>query len=167
MLLAVLGRHLAGARRAVMVDIHTGIGAKGERVDFCMSPTDGPERRLAEAWLGTAVRGPAPGQHDGLQRRGLMLPFLARRGLAPRFLPLGFEIGTYPQEETLETVVAENWLHWHGARGSRQGREITAAVREAFYPAGDVWRRSCIEGARDFFARVIRGLARVAGDGFA
>jgi hypothetical protein len=165
MLIDVLTRHLAGAHQVAMVDIHTGIGAKGERVDFCMSPPGGPERRLAAAWLGTAVRGPTPGRHGGLQRRGLMLPFVAQRALAPRFLPLGFEIGTYTQEETLETIVAENWMHWHGQRANRQGREITAAIREAFYPAGNVWRRACIEAAQDFFVRVIRGLANWRADG--
>ena len=154
----LLRERLAGAERAVVLDIHTGIGAFGERVPFLMAPADDPRRAAAERLFGEPVRTPARGPDGARVRRGLMLPHLDELGLAPAFLPLGVEFGTLPLEETTKAVRAENWLFHHGRRDTPEGRRIVQALREAFCPTDADWEAAVLAKSAEMFRRIVAGL---------
>jgi len=154
----LLRERLAGAERAVVLDIHTGIGAFGERVPFLMAPADDPRRAAAERLFGEPVRTPARGPDGARVRRGLMLPHLNGLGLAPAFLPLGVEFGTLPLEETTKAVRAENWLFHHGRRDTPEGRRIVQALREAFCPTDADWEAAVLAKSAEMFRRIVAGL---------
>lgn len=156
---ALLRGALAGARRAVLFDIHTGIGSFAERVAFCITPAGDPRRAVAAALFGEAVRGPGLTDDGRIARRGLMMPYLDALDLAPWVLPIGVEFGTYPLHETIEAIRAENWLHHHGDRASAEGRRIVAALRHAFCPRDDAWEAAVLASAAEMFRRIIGGIA--------
>ena len=53
----------------------------------------------------------------------------------------------------------ENWLHFHGERDSRLGREITAELRAAFYQETPAWKRSVVARCLEIQRQAVAGLA--------
>jgi hypothetical protein len=155
---AALRDLLAGAAVAVLFDIHTGIGAYGERVAFCQTREDDPRKAVAERLLAETVRTPARSSRGARARRGLMLPYVDGLKLAPFVLPLGVEFGTYPLVQTIEAIRAENWLFHHGERSSAAGRRIVAALREAFCPTDADWEVMVRQKSAEMFRTLLAGL---------
>ncbi len=149
---------LAGAAIAVLFDIHTGIGAHGERVAFCQTTDADPRKRAAERFFREPVRTPARSSTGARARRGLMLPYLDSLALAPFVLPIGVEFGTYPLIETVEAIRAENWLFHHGERGSAAGHRILGALRAAFSPTDADWEAAVVGKSAEMFRNILAGL---------
>src|SRR5690606_19206209 len=135
---------LAGAKTAVIFDIHTGIGDYAELVHFAMMPEDDARRGLVEVLFAAPVRTPARGPDGGLARPGLMLPFLDGLALAPRVLPCGIEFGTYPLDQTTEAVRIETAVHLRGLHATPLGRRAAARMREAFAPRSADWEHAVL-----------------------
>ena len=150
---------LAGCERAILYDIHTGIGDYGELVPFCMTGDDDPRIAVATEIFGQAPRTPARSKSGGRARRGLMLPYLDSLGLAPSFLPLGIEFGTVPLPVSIVAVRAENWIHHHGLRNTADGRRIVAQLREAFCPMQADWEHDVVVKSAAGFRRLIERAA--------
>jgi hypothetical protein len=70
------------------------------------------------------------------------------------------EYGTLPLPDMLNAVRADNWLHVHGDLESRQGREIKAEIRAAFYQEKDDWKSMVFDRAVDVLGRAMKGLTQ-------
>jgi hypothetical protein len=148
-----------GARRIGWVDVHTGLGPRGE-VEMILEfePAD-PRTRRARAWWGDAVRSTAAGESVSAAVCGAMDRGISET-LADRELTIACaEFGTYDPTRVFWALRADNWLHVHGDPESARGRAIRAELLEVFRPADAGWMRRVLEVGAGVVARARDGLA--------
>ncbi|MEQ9641140.1 MAG: M14 family metallopeptidase [Alphaproteobacteria bacterium] len=143
-LTAALRKRLAGARSVGLIDIHTGFGAYGE-AELMGCPVGGTAgRALARDWFGDATS-PADGSSEFVENFGDTANVLDWAAPAATRAAITLEFGTRPEEQVFGAVQADNWLHRHGRLDSARGREIKAAIRDAFYPDAADWRARVLD----------------------
>jgi predicted deacylase len=150
--------HVRGARHAVFLDFHTGLGPYGHAELISKCELDDPELARLRRWFGPAVKTSAAGESTSPKLFGLIANALRD------VMPLGdvsaitVEYGTYPVRAVLDAVCADNWLHAKGQLDSPKGRAIKARMREMFYPDDDDWRELVAVRAHQLIRRAILGV---------
>ena len=157
----IAGQFLGGARHVVVADLHTGLGPYAYAELICRHPPQSAVLARARAWFGDAVTSPAAGESDSPVVQGnLRMAFV---DLLPEAEVLAFavEMGTRPLDQVERAVMADNWLHIKGVVDSPQGREIKAAIRDAFFPDRPDWKEPAYARTIEVFGQAIAGLAAV------
>lgn len=137
-----LRRRCGRAEYVFGLDIHTGLGRRGESM-LILEPGVGvtPAATLARA-LKSALVDPAQGEAAYVSR-GTM------GGSLPQVLPaarvdfVAQEFGTYPSFKVLHALREENRWHHYGRAGIDHASK--RALLEALCPASLAWRRSVVE----------------------
>ena len=160
-LLALVREHLAGARRLVWLDFHTGLGASGACELVTGAMPDSPSCAAARAVWGDEVKSAAGGESistplNGLLDRGVEAALPPGCGFAFAFP----EYGTHPFERVFRAMRADNWLHAHGDPASPQAAAIKQEMMECFRPDSREWERTVLAHAAGL---VSRGLAALPG----
>lgn len=157
---AILEGHASHVKSAAFIDLHTGLGPYGYGEIISNHGANTPGDRRVRDWFGpeaTSIEGGSSSAavsygdtNIGVERA---LPQTAVTGIT-------LEYGTYPVEDMLTAVRADNWLYIHGDPGSAKGRAIKAQIRDAFFPDRDDWKKMIIERANDVLDRAMRGLTQ-------
>lgn len=140
---SVIQHYLYKPKRAVFVDIHTGLGNYGSAEIILNSPSNSPEYRYAidiwgPEWVRTTVKGKSVSVH---LETTMKLAF-------PKMLPyseviaVSLEFGTKSPMVVLKALREENWLHHYGTPEHAKARQIKACLFEAFYPDDKNWKAS-------------------------
>jgi len=149
-------RHLVGANRIDVLDIHTGFGEFGEGI-IISCETPGSERaewvdnRFGELIYRWGQVGMIPDHPHGPYH------IWEKQVGEGRVCDFGLEFGTYDLATRMETIRAATFLFNRGDPTSEFGRKIRAEIRENFYPASEDWRARILETGLDVVARSIRG----------
>jgi hypothetical protein len=142
----ILANELDGARHLAMIDYHTGLGPYGYGEQIVVHAPGTAALKRAEQWFGK-VTNPQLGTSASANVTGTNLgaldAMLAPRGIAVTSMAL--EYGTRPLLEVLDAVRADNWLHHHGTLDSKEGRDLKAKIRDAFYCDADDWKDMIVE----------------------
>lgn len=147
MMIDVLNEELRQADRLIVLDLHTGAGARGMA---CLSaPADAGARAAAEPVWGRVQ--PLAG-HNG----AVVSALAAWCGAAAAQIC----IGTLRPAEMLALLCREHWLWRLGRQDHPQAAEIAAAMREAFFPSDDVWRRRARASVHSALAAALVALAQ-------
>lgn len=155
----IVARYCSKARHVAFVDLHTGLGPYGHGELISMGwPGIGQYDRNC-AWYGPAVTSPEAGSSTSAKLVGLMEQALAKMLPNATVTSIAIEYGTFPTEEVLESLMADNWLHLRGDLGSPLGRAIKGRIRRAFYPDEDGWKELVALKARLVFRRAAAGLS--------
>ncbi|MEW6268411.1 MAG: M14 family metallopeptidase [Thermodesulfobacteriota bacterium] len=160
----VWARNAGRARLAAFVDLHSGLGPCGVGLLFQTAPADGVAARLAAGWWPDVARSEPAAGTDAALVSGLIGPaFVAA---LPRAAAVGvvLEFGTRPMAEVGLAVQADNWLTWHGARDSLQGRDIERRMRDAFLIDDDEWKEKVCARAREVTDQALAGMAAFAAE---
>lgn len=147
-LLAILRRHLEGARRIALIDYHTGLGpyGHGERIVVHRPESAGYAR--AQAVWGEDMTSPFLGTAASTELFGVNLDGIEAALPHAELAACALEYGTLPTREVKRALRADNWLHAHAPEGtldSEKGRAIKTEIRRAFYPDRDDWRGMVVE----------------------
>lgn len=132
--------HLAGVRRAVCLDIHTGLGAPGQLTVFQTADDGEAAAEMGDAWFSeNYFRSPRTNEH--VIDHGLLGPgfddWAARRIETATFV---LEFGTLDPVRGITAFRADNWLHNHGDPSDATGQRIAQLMRDQFFVDDDVWR---------------------------
>ena len=162
-LLALVTEHLAKARTAVWIDIHTGLGELGDCELISGVPKDSdafrftqkiwPEARSADG--GESLSAPLHGVIDAGMSRA-MPPDCQFAMVFPEF-------GTHPVVRVIQAMRADNWLHQHGPEdvlGDPIAKPIKSELLEAFRPDDAQWRLTIQKTGREI---IDQGIAAMAG----
>ncbi len=139
-----LGQHLAGARRCVLADLHTGIGPPGQpfMINFDAPGSFGRER-AREVWGDAALSG-AGSTHAALASfQGLMIDAFAAALPDCRLSATAVEFGTLERRRMQRAHLANAWMR-RQTEDSDALRRASAEYREAFIPADPAWRASVL-----------------------
>jgi hypothetical protein len=155
---AILAPHAAQVRKFAFIDLHTGLGpyGYGEIISNHLAGDSGNDR--VRQWYGAEATSTDDGSststvisgdtHIGVQQS---LPRAEGTGIT-------LEYGTVPAADMMNAIRADNWLHVHGDLASRQGREIKAEIRHAFYPDKDDWKAMVFDRSVGVLQRTLQGL---------
>lgn len=145
---AIWTEHLAGARTAVNLDIHTGLGPMGRLTVFQTADPHEPAAERGRAWYPEHLYCAPRTQHDPIDH-GLLGPgfdtWAAGRAAGPGGEMLDtatfvVEFGTLDVVHGVTAFRADNWLHHHGDPASEQGRRIARLMQEMFFVDDEGWR---------------------------
>ncbi|MGF1456199.1 MAG: M14 family metallopeptidase [Alphaproteobacteria bacterium] len=154
----IVADRCAGARHAVLIDIHTGLGpfAAGELItEF---PTDAPVTRRARRWWGEQVTSTVSGRSVSVPLAGTIdHAFLAALPDAEA-TPVTLEFGTAAPEDVFKAMRADNWLHRHGDPEGPEAPPIKADMRRVFFPDVPPWRNGVLETFHRIVDQLFRAL---------
>lgn len=156
-------KHVAHAKHAAIVDLHTGIGPWCEHVYLCFHPEGSKARERARAWWGERAVNGAGITHKALaDYRGILVDAFAQMLPKAEVTGVVVEFGTLPRVEIQRANMAARWLRYHGERHPGLARKVHAQFCETFYPSDPTWRAAVLEQSAEIFERGLAGIGRQA-----
>jgi uncharacterized protein DUF2817 len=157
---AVLKPHAGHVRKIGFIDLHTGLGpyGYGEIISNHFVGDSGNGR--VRDWFGKEATSLDEGTSSSTVTSGDTHIAVAQSLPDAEATGITLEYGTVSLEDMLHSVRADNWVHIHGDLASKQGREIKAEIRAAFYPEKDDWKTMVIDRAMDVAERMMKGLTQ-------
>jgi hypothetical protein len=150
MLFDVLGEELGTAKRLVVLDLHTGLGAPGEsQIISEDAPGAAAYRRAKTIWRD--VRSSFAGEAVSPPAEGLIGPALQARASGETTCAT-LEIGTAPLSQVFAALWRDNWLHGVAGRDHRLAGEIARDMRAAFFPPDAEWKRRAFRAGLEALA---------------
>jgi hypothetical protein len=154
----IFEERLSHAQSVGIIDYHSGLGAWGYGELISTAAKDSPSLARAREWYGARVL--PIGASSSAAIGGDWV------GAAPELLKgvkvtgIALEFGTLEVLNVLDALVADNWLHSHGAVDSPEGRAIEAQLRAAFYPDSDIWKGMILGQSLVACRQAVLGLQR-------
>ncbi len=156
----IVRRHIAGVERAALLDIHTGLGPHGQGEIIASDMPDSPAHARARDWWGERVKSSKAGDSVSADLSGTLKNAFYETLPRAEVTAGTLEFGTLPAIQVLHAMQAENWLHNHGSRGSRNATRIRSALRHAFYPDSDRWKTKVWDQGYEAVEQAMNGLRR-------
>lgn len=145
----IVAQHVAGAKRVVIVDLHTGLGPYGGAEVITAVPKDSPEYKRANEIWGEQVKTTRTGESVSVDVEGPLKLAFTKMLPASEITAVTLEFGTLSPPAVFWALRADNWLHHHGGSRHADSRKIKNAVLRAFYPDDDQWKRDIWEKGRE------------------
>lgn len=137
---AIWTEHLAGARQAIALDVHTGLGPEGRLTVFQTADDGEAAADMGDGWFPDHLYR-APRTVEDPVDHGLLGPgfdaWAAGRLEVATFV---LEFGTLDPIRGITAFRADNWLHNHGDPGDDTGRRIAQLMRDQFFIDDERWR---------------------------
>lgn len=151
--------HLVGARHALALDIHTGLGPHGRLTVFQTADAHEAAAALGPAWFPSWLyRSDRTGSVDhGLLGVGFDAWAAAAPG-RPEVATFVIEFGTKEPTDGVTVFRADNWLHHHGDPRSEVGRRIRTMMRDFFAVEDEAWRTAVADQGLEALHRALDGI---------
>lgn len=157
---AILEPHSGHVRKIVFIDLHSGLGPYGYGEIISNHLAGDPGNGRVTDWFGAEATSTDGGTSTSPVITGDTHIGLAESLPQAEATGITLEYGTLPLEDMLNAVRADNWVHIHGELESKQGKEIKAQIRAAFYPDKDDWKKMAFDRAIDVAERAMKGLTQ-------
>lgn len=152
-------KHVSHAKRAAIIDFHTGIGPWMEHIYLCFHPQGSPARERARAWWGERAVNLAGVTHKALaDYQGVLIDAFAAALPKAEVTAIVVEFGTLKREEVQRANLSGRWLRYHAAQNPALARKVHADFCEAFYPGDPKWRAAALEQSKEILDRGIAGI---------
>ena len=159
-----LRRHAGHAKRAGLIDLHTGIGPYLDHVFLCFHAPGSPAYERARTWWGERAVNRQGSTHKALAvYRGLLIDAFQAELPSAQTTAVVIEFGTRSRTEMQQANMSLRWLRAHGEKNPARAKEVSADYVEAFYPAAAEWRNAVLEQSRVFLDQAAAGIAGSAG----
>ena len=153
---AILAPFNATVKLAAFVDLHTGLGPYGFGEIMSNHGAKEPGHFLMKEWWGSEATYFDDGTSSSYLVLGDINIGVCQTLSNAKVAGITLEYGTIPKEEMLTAVRADNWLYVHGDVASKQGREIKAQIRAAFYQEHDDWKQMVAERGHYVIDRMLK-----------
>ncbi len=144
---------MQGRARAVHLDLHTGLGRRGEGLLMTYGAESQSRIQRARRMWGDIALSP-PADDPSILSTGTMGPHLEGMFPAAEVLSVTLEFGTLPGEKVSRSMAADNWLHQFGDFASAQGMQIKRDILDAFYVDAPDFREMVWTRTRDVVAAI-------------
>lgn len=154
-------KHVAHAKHAALVDLHTGIGPWQEHIYLCFHPEGSKARERARDWWGERAVNLAGVTHKALaDYQGVLIDAFAQMLPKAEVTTVVVEFGTLARQEVQRANMAGRWLRYHGAKDPALARKVHREFCECFYPSDPKWRAAVLEQSAEIFERGLAGIGR-------
>jgi hypothetical protein len=153
-----LEKWLAGSKRVIHLDLHTGLGP-GSSCKLIIDYELGPNLsgRL-DRWFGAGTYEEAESKGVSYKMRGSLGPWCRRRADRREYVYLAAEFGTYPTTQVLAGLRAENQAHHWGTKNQVSTCRAKERLEELFCPRSTNWRTTVLAKAGSLVTRAIGAL---------
>jgi hypothetical protein len=152
-------KHVAHAKHAAFIDLHTGIGPWGEHIFLCFHAEGSAARQRARDWWGERAVNLAGVTHKALaDYQGLVVSAFGEMLPKAEVTGVVVEFGTLPRKEIQRANMAARWLRYHGERRPGLAQKVHAQFCETFYPSDPAWRAAVLEQSAEILERGMRGI---------
>ena len=138
---SICAEFLGDAKRAVMIDLHTGLGPYGYGELMTPSQPGEPVYDLLFDWYGEQVHSTTAGATEYAGSKGSILAGFRPPVDGLEWASVGLEYGTREREHIRRCMLANTWLHLHGDLDSDLGRQIRREFWDCYYPNESEWKR--------------------------
>jgi hypothetical protein len=138
-----LRSHASSAKSVLAIDVHTGLGKYGE--DTLLATAEGAARLRPK--FGERVRLMDPEQSPAYRIEGGLPSLLSDALPEARLDFIGQEFGTFNAIKVLHALREENRWHHYGTGGV--DHPAKGALKQAFCPDDDAWRRAVLKRGRE------------------
>jgi hypothetical protein len=150
---------LARAERVALLDLHTGLGERGEVELISHELPDSEAFARSRRWWGERVISTEAEGSVSASLSGEWMPAV-QRWLAPiEVTGVALEWGTVDGIAVVQALRADNWLHHHGDPTGPEAPAIKAALRDAFAPDDPTWTEQIWACFVDYVDRTLAALA--------
>ncbi|HYD79421.1 MAG TPA: DUF2817 domain-containing protein [Paucimonas sp.] len=150
--------HGGGRGRAVLLDLHTGLGRRGSGELISHLPPSDPGFLRMNAWFGGALRSMAGGSVGTAVEGTLNAAF--ERMLAGRGQAVGLEFGTRAPLAVLNALRADQWYRNHaGALSTAERARVRRKMKNAFAIPDAAWCDAVLARFEQVVEQLARGLA--------
>lgn len=163
----LLLKYGAGSQHILLVDLHTGYGARGKLHLFADRSPKMDASYLENIFAGKTLD--YGQQKDFYQVTGSFVSFAAKiYADKKRFAPIVFEFGTMDSQKTLGSIdsvyrmTVENQLVQNGSSSDEDRLKIRRSFREMFYPSSPEWRSSALSQFRESLQLALKNQKRLA-----
>ena len=151
--------HAGHARRAGIIDLHTGIGAFLDHVFLCFHEPGSPAYGRARAWWGERAVNRQGSTHKALAHySGLLIDAFQAELPQAETTAVVVEFGTRTRVEMQRATISLPWLRRHEARAPELARKVRAEYVDAFYPSEPQWREAVLAQSRVFIDQAVTGI---------
>ncbi|MDE1184821.1 DUF2817 domain-containing protein [Paraburkholderia sp.] len=163
----IMQDHVAGARTAIVFDLHTGAGPYGHPMLMTIAERKVPAHDTAQAlygpWLYTILTAANASSDSGVAATatGYASQALIDELADVELMPLVIECGTYDGTRGHALLRDDHWLHLHGDPFDATGRRIKATLLEHYYPADSDWRDLIALRTRQIWQRALDALTKM------
>ena len=158
---AVCSAQLGQARRAVLVDVHSGLGPYGYGDLMTPAKLDDPVYQMLKTCFGDEVHSTSTNTTAYSGSKGSILAGFRPAVASLQYAGVGVEFGTRERSAVRRAVDADTWLHLHGDLASPLGRQIKKDLRDAFYPEEPAWKKAVWERGLEVVRRAFDGLRQL------
>jgi hypothetical protein len=142
---AVCKSQLGVARRAVLVDVHSGLGPYGYGELMTPAKLDEPVFDMLRTCFGDEVHSTSTASTAYSGSKGSILAGFRPAVEGLQYAGVGLEYGTRERSAVRRAVEADTWLQQHGDASSPLGRQIKKDLRDVFYPEETAWKTAVWE----------------------
>lgn len=154
-----LPQWMRGARSAVHLDFHTGLGRFADYRLLVPQSHASPQFAWAAEYFGQTFVEPLDGK-TAYPARGSMAAFFRDRFPNLQYDGLLAEFGTYSGLRVLGALRAENRAHFYDRPGSSTYRWAKRQLLEAFCPASPRWRSAVVAKGLAIIAQALQACGR-------
>lgn len=143
-----VARRFAGhAKRIAVVDLHTGLGKRGEAEIILRARLDEPTIARARAWYGPGVTTSEDGTSSSTEIGGNSPRAVERAAPEAQLTAVTVELGTLPPRQVLEALRVDHWLARAPADTATDARRSAARQQmiAAFAPDEREWRDAVVD----------------------
>ncbi|MEJ1342592.1 MAG: M14 family metallopeptidase [Candidatus Sedimenticola sp. (ex Thyasira tokunagai)] len=151
-------RHLAGAKRVVVIDFHSGLGSYAAAEVILNVPKESPAYLRAAKWWGNRVKTTVNGKSVSIHPQGTLKLAFPRMIQEAVVTAVSLEFGTLPPMDVFWALRAENWLHHHGNGEHPDSKRIKQALLGAFYPDNEHWKQLAWQQGREVVLQAMEQL---------
>jgi hypothetical protein len=153
--------HAGRAKRAGIIDLHTGIGPYLDHVFLCFHAPGSPAYERARAWWGERAVNRQGSTHKALAvYKGLLVDAFQAELANAETTAVVIEFGTRSRAEMQKANIALRWLRCHGKDDPQLAKAVHADYVEAFYPSDPQWRAAVLEQSKVFLDQAAEGIAK-------
>lgn len=156
-----VAEHVAHAKAAALIDLHTGIGPRNGHIFLCFHRPDSDAYARARNWWGDRAVNREGVTHKAVaDYQGLLVDAFVAMLPAAKTTAVVVEFGTLPREQMQRAALAARWLWAARPADSELTRRLRRDVREAYYPSAADWRAAALTQSKEIIDRGLAGIAQ-------
>lgn len=152
----LLRDYTPGVRRIALIDVHTGLGERGEALMLCINAPQAAADR-ASRWWDNLVR--VPSEEFPFAPVGTFVGSIWDFGLEAELTVAALEIGAEPVERAFAALRNRKWLEKYGLFGSLAAAPILDEMHACLAPRDLAWRSATLRAGRKALEAAVAGLA--------
>lgn len=157
---AALRDHAGHAKRAAIIDLHTGIGPYLDHFFICFHAAGSPAYERARRWWGERAVNRQGSTHKALAvYKGLLIDAFQAELKNAETTAVVIEFGTRSRQEMQRANLSLMWLRAYGKDDPALAKAVHEDYVEAFYPSDPRWRDAVLAQSRVFLDQAAAGIA--------